>query len=584
MRTINHLLLITCLSTGIPILAAEPSPGAATNEAPTSAPAATIQSGAAQPQSAPTAAPPDATTATPGPASDLANNAVSGTNAVAGTNALAASIPTEPAVVVENGTNGLRLNFHNAPLNIVLDYLSDAAGFIINKETDIRGTVDVQGKNLTKDEAVEVLDSALKKNGYAITRIGRILTIIPQDSAKTRETPIVVNNDPEAAERGDELVTQIIPVKYASVSQLVPNMELLLPTTATLSANESANSLILVATKTDIKRMLKIINALDTSIASVSSIRVIPLKYADAKDTATLISSLFTSQASNQGGNNNGGGRGNLFSMIAGGGGFGGGGFGGGGPGGGFGGRGGGTTGGRGGSGGGGGAAGAKVVAVGDDRSNSLVVSAPADLLTTIETMVKEIDQEVTDVTELRVFRLVNADASEVADQLTQLFPDPTASNSGSQNAMTPFSFFRGGMGGRGGTATTTANNSDRMKKMGRVLAVPDPRTSAIIVMASKLLMPQIADMVTELDADKGRKEVVGYFDLQNADPQDVYNNLQDLFQRNNVRPQNTTANPMLGQNSPLNKRITSNTQPTTQGATSTIGGSSSRGGAAGGF
>jgi general secretion pathway protein D len=469
-------------------------------------------------------------------------------------------------------------------LNIVLDYLSDAAGFIINKETDIRGTVDVQGKNLTKDEAVEVLDSALKKNGYAITRIGRILTIIPQDSAKTRETPIVVNNDPEAAERGDELVTQIIPVKYASVSQLVPNMELLLPTTATLSANESANSLILVATKTDIKRMLKIINALDTSIASVSSIRVIPLKYADAKDTATLISSLFTSQASNQGGNNNGGGRGNLFSMIAGGGGFGGGGFGGGGPGGGFGGRGGGTTGGRGGSGGGGGAAGAKVVAVGDDRSNSLVVSAPADLLTTIETMVKEIDQEVTDVTELRVFRLVNADASEVADQLTQLFPDPTASNSGSQNAMTPFSFFRGGMGGRGGTATTTANNSDRMKKMGRVLAVPDPRTSALIVMASKLLMPQIADMITELDSDKGRKEVVGYFDLQNADPQDVYNNLQDLFQRNNVRPQNTTANPMLGQNSPLNKRITSNTQPTTQGATSTIGGSASRGGAAGGF
>jgi hypothetical protein len=150
---------------------------------------------------------------------------------------------------------------------------------------------------------------------------------------------------------------------------------------------------------------------------------------------------------------------------------------------------------------------------------------------------------------------------------------------------MTPFSFFRGGgFGGRGGTATTTANNSDRMKKMGRVLAVPDPRTSAIIVMASKMLMPQIADMITELDSDKGRKEVVGYFDLQNADPQDVYNNLQDLFQRNSVRPQNTTANPMLGQNSPLNKRITSNTQPTTQGATSTIGGSSSRGGAAGGF
>ena len=46
-------------------------------------------------------------------------------------------------VVVENGANGLRLNFRGAPLNLVLDYLSDAAGFIINKETDVRGTVEV---------------------------------------------------------------------------------------------------------------------------------------------------------------------------------------------------------------------------------------------------------------------------------------------------------------------------------------------------------------------------------------------------------------------------------------------------------
>ena len=115
---------------------------------------------------------------------------------------------------------------------------------------------------------------------------------------------------------------------------------------------------------------------------------------------------------------------------------------------------------------------------------------------------------------------------------------------------------------------------------MGRVLAVPDPRTSALIVMASKTLMPQIADMIADLDSDKGRKEVVGYFDLQNADPQDVYNNLQDLFQRSSVRPQNNNANPMLGTSSPLYQREKANTQPTTQGSTSTgVGGSSARGG-----
>jgi general secretion pathway protein D len=490
------------------------------------------------------------------------------TNTVAGTNAVADAIPAVPPVVVENSTNGVRLNFHNAPLNLVLDYLSDAAGFVINKETDVRGTVDVQGKDLTKDEAVEVLNSALKKNGCAVVRNGRILTIVAQDTAKTRDLEIVSGNDPDTVEKGNEVVTQIIPVRYATVSQLVPNLELLLPTTATLSANESANSLILVATKTDIKRMLKIITALDTSIASVSSIRVIPLKFADAKDTATLISSLFASQGGNQGGN--AGGRGNLFNMFAGGNPFGGGGRGGGM---------GGVMGGAGGRGGGGGgaagAAAAKVTAVADDRSNSLVVSAPADLLATIETMVKEIDQEVSDVTELRVFRLKNADPSETADQLATLFPDPTSSTSGNQNNV-PF-FMRGGPFGGGRGATATGANSERAKKMGRVMAVPDPRTSSIIITASKTLMPQIADMIAELDADKGRKEVVGYYDLQNADPQDVFNNLQELFNRSSVRAQNNNQNALMGQNNPLSQRIRQSSA--TIGSTSTTFGSGIGGG-----
>lgn len=572
MKTIKHFLLITCLSAGLPALAADPAPSSPTNEAP-SAPPTTIQTNTDQPPPVPTEAPEAATNTVATPAAtaldtDLVTNAVSGSNGVTGTNAAA------PTVVVENGTNGLRLNFRGAPLGLVLDYLSDAAGFIINKEVDVRGTVEVWSKEpLTKDEAVEVLNAVLKKNGCAVIRNGRILTIVAQDGVNHKDTPIISGNNPDEVERGDEVVTQIIPVKYASVTQLVPNLELLLPTTATLTPNESANSLILVATKTDIKRMLKIITALDTSIASVSSIRVIPLKYADAKDTATLISSLFTSQGSGQGGGNAAGGRGNLFSMIAGGG-FGGGGFGG---------RGGGNAGGRGGGsgGGGGGAAAAKVVAVGDDRSNSLVVSAPADLLATIENMVKEIDQEVTDVTELRVFRLVNADPAETADQLATLFPDPTASNSGSQNNLP---FFMRGPGGGGGRTTSTAAGSDRMKKMGRVLAVPDPRSSSIIVTASKTMMPEIADMIAQLDSEKGRKEIVGFYDLQNADPSDVYNNLQDLFQRNNVRSQNNNVNPNMGQNSPLYKRAQNNAQTMSTGTTSGFGSGSSRSGTPGGF
>lgn len=493
--------------------------------------------------------------------------------------------PATPAMS-QNGTNGLRLNFRGVRLDMVLDYLSDAAGFIINKQADVRGTVDVWSKDpLTKDEAVDVLNSVLKKNGYAVIRKDRILTIFSQEEAGKRNIPIINTKelDVDRMDDSDEVAQWIIPVRYASASQLMMNLQTLLPLaeSSTLSVNEGANSMLLVATKTNVKRLLKIINALDSSIANVSSIKVYPLSYADAKDLATLITQLFNPQSAGGGGGGFGGGRGNLLNMIAGGGG-GFGGFGGGGPGGfagGFGGRG----GGGGGSGrGGGAAANARVVAVGDERSNSLIVSAPAESLDNIEKMVKEIDQPVQDVTEVRVFTLKNADPTELANQFATLFPNDNSST-GTQNPMGfIFGGGRGGFGGRGGgAAASAANKSDRARKMGMVTAVPDPRTSRLIVTASKTLMPQIADMVAELDSAPGKREIVGVYDLQNADPTDVQQILQDLFNRSTVRMNaNNNSRSLMGTGNPLTQRATQTIPTVNQGNTFSTGSGRTGGGA----
>src|SRR5258708_21720657 len=123
--------------------------------------------------------------------------------------------------------------------------------------------------------------------------------------------------------------------------------------------------------------MLKIVSTLDTSIASVSSIKVFPLRYADAKDLATVIQQLFTQPASQ---NAAGNARAQLFNMMRGG-------FGGPGGGGGQG-----TANNSGGS-----ANGSKVTAAADDYSNSLIVSASTELIATITEMVNQIDHPATD-------------------------------------------------------------------------------------------------------------------------------------------------------------------------------------------
>jgi len=240
--------------------------------------------------------------------------------------------------------------------------------------------------------------------------------------------------------------------------------------------------------------------------------------------------------------------RAQIFNMMRGGG------FGGpGGPGGG---------GGPGGTGSAGGGAGTKVTAAADEYANALIVSASSELMTTIADTVKEIDQPINNITELRVLPLHNADPTEVADQFAQLFPDDTKTGANQNQGFGGFRF-GGGRGFGGGGAQ--ASSSDRMLKKSRVLAVPDPRTSSLMVSAPSELMPQIEQMVEKLDSSPAKKEVVKVWDLQNADPQDVNQVLQDLFQRSgNIRANNNnTRTSLLGTGNPLTQRATQQQQNT---------------------
>jgi hypothetical protein len=89
------------------------------------------------------------------------------------------------------------------------------------------------------------------------------------------------------------------------------------------------------------------------------------------------------------------------------------------------------------------------------------------------------------------------------------------------------------------------------MKKMTAVTAVPDPRTSSVVVTAGKDLMPQIATMVEQLDASEAGIVKATVIPLANADPIDVQTILQQLFTSSSKSAnnnQNTTQANLLYQ------------------------------------
>ena len=180
-----------------------------------------------------------------------------------------------------------------------------------------------------------------------------------------------------------------------------------------------------------------------------------------------------------------------------------------------------------------------------------------------IEKLVQELDVASSDVTELRVFHLTNADPLEMADLFAELFPDDT--RTGNNQNQGGFQFGGGGFrGGFGGAPGNNRNNnqtdaSSRLKKKGRVSAVPDQRTSSLIVSAASELMPQIEEMIKRLDVPP-KKQKVFVYSLENADVQQVEQILRDMFDRSGTSANRNSQN----QNNALQNRSQLNQQGST--------------------
>jgi general secretion pathway protein D len=335
------------------------------------------------------------------------------------------SIPSDfnaPAEVVgTNNPDELRLNFRNAPLDMVLNYLSDAAGFIIVLDTPVNGNVSVISSHpMTRDEAVDLLNSVLNKNGYAAIRNGRTLTIVDKNDAKTRDIPVKSGNNPDQIPNNAEIVTQIIPIRFVEARQLVSDLTSFVSPQATVVANEEGNSIVITDTQANIRHLTEIIKAVDESAEAETEIRVFHLKYASPADVASELASIFPSASGN-----------NTQSPIR---------FGGG----------------MGGPGGffarmmGGGAAGGatasstdndrvkkatQVNAVADERIQAVIVTAPKDLMEQIANMMTDLDVPSTRDQKVYVFHMDNGDPQQAVQVLQTIFQSSSSSRGNSSSS-----------------------------------------------------------------------------------------------------------------------------------------------------
>lgn len=386
-------------------------------------------------------------------------------------------IPEGPLV-----TDGLLMNFDQASLKTVLDYLAEEAGLIIVNEAELQGRITVfNRKPMSLNDAVDVLNTVLFEEKFTAVRRGRVLKIVTLENAKNQSIPVHFGNDPDKIPETDTIVTHVVPIKFADANEIEDDLDGLIDGDfAEMTANASSNAIIITDTQANIRRLVQIIASLDKSVERITEVRVFKLEFADADDTARLLESTFEESTSEDEV------FGRLIQQRFGGG------------------RG--RDSGRGGGGGNNNQAQAaapktKVSAESDSRTNSIVVSAAPETMVKIAEIIDELDSDTTAKDSVLIYHVKNMQATDIADIFNNLFQSTTSSSTDGQR----FGGDNQQNGGRGtrvqsANAVAATGNAGAADLVGQVSAVGNEETNTLLVLTPEKNFPRVQEILDELD------------------------------------------------------------------------------------
>ncbi|MEJ2515231.1 MAG: type II secretion system secretin GspD [Gammaproteobacteria bacterium] len=178
-------------------------------------------------------------------------------------------------------------NYKDADLRQIIEAVSEITGknFIIDPRVKAQVTM-LSAEPMSPDAFYEAFLSILEVHGYVAVPAGDLIKIVPD--ANARQVP---GADLPAGQLGtDEIVTQVVTVRNVGAAQLVPILRPLIPQYGHLAAHQASNMLIISDRAANVSRLMRIIQRIDTG--ADADIEVIPLEHAAAGEVVRVISAL----------------------------------------------------------------------------------------------------------------------------------------------------------------------------------------------------------------------------------------------------------------------------------------------------
>lgn len=184
------------------------------------------------------------------------------------------------------------VNFKETDVQELIRFVANALDKTMIIDSKVKGTVQViSSKPVNADELYELFLSILEVQGFAAVESGGIIRIIPNKEA--RSSPVgVVSSDRMSL--SSEVVTQVIQLNNISAAKLIPLIRPLAPQHAHVAAYSPSNAIIISDTSANISRIRKVIESIDLS--AVQETDIVTLEHASSEEVVRMLEQLQKSQ------------------------------------------------------------------------------------------------------------------------------------------------------------------------------------------------------------------------------------------------------------------------------------------------
>ncbi len=180
------------------------------------------------------------------------------------------------------------LNFSNADIEAVARTMATITGANVVVDPRVKGTITlVTDKPVTRRVAMNQFQAALRLQGFTMVESAGLYKVVPEADAKLQSGAVTVSEQAIGGALGNQITTQIFKLNFESANNLVAVLRPLISPNNTINVNPGTNSLVITDYADNLRRMARIIAAVDVSNAT--EVEILPLKHAIATDLAPLV-------------------------------------------------------------------------------------------------------------------------------------------------------------------------------------------------------------------------------------------------------------------------------------------------------